>query len=154
MRHERRLPRRLSLTLYGLVLAQAAAIGLAPAQFTPYRSGSTTILEGSWQSCREADGRFAERIYDHVVNGVGQFEVHLGPAREFAIFAGVGDQHRRHDSSANLLRSYIVPMLHNRAKQRWEIPSLNLIFTVTMGGGSRTDCENWYVMLEPLQKKS
>jgi hypothetical protein len=45
-------------------------------------------------------------------------------------------------------------MQHNRAKQRWEIPTLNLVFTVTMGGGSRTDCENWYIILEPLQKKS
>ena len=37
------------------------------------------ILEGNWQSCREADGRYSERVYDHVVNGVGQFEVHMGP---------------------------------------------------------------------------
>jgi hypothetical protein len=137
-----------------LVLVIVCGAAFAGAQFTPYRSGLSTILEGSWESCREADGRFAERVYDHVVNGVGQFEVHLGPAREFAIFPGVRDEHRRHDSSANLLKSYIVPMLHNRAKQRWEIPSLNLVFTVTMGGGSRTDCENWYVLLEPLQKKS
>ena len=45
------------------------------------------ILEGNWQSCQEpATGRYGERVYDHVVNGVGQFEVHLGPRREFAIF--------------------------------------------------------------------
>jgi len=29
-----------------------------------------------------------ERVYDHLVNGVGQFEVHMGPRREFAIFEG------------------------------------------------------------------
>ena len=46
------------------------------------------ILEGNWQSCRERDGQYTERVYDHVVNGVGQFEVHMGPRREFAIFTG------------------------------------------------------------------
>jgi hypothetical protein len=39
-----------------------------------------------------------------------------------------------------------------RAKQRWDIPSLNLAFTVTLAGGSRTDCESWFVLLEPLGK--
>ncbi len=39
-------------------------------------------------------------------------------------------------------------------KQRWEIPSLKLAFTVTLGGGSRTDCESWYILLEPLEKTS
>jgi hypothetical protein len=126
----------------------------ADAQFTPYRSSASTILEGSWESCREGDGRYAERVYDHVVNGVGQFEVHLGPAREFAIFPAVQSEHRAHTSPENLLQGYNVRMQHNRAKQRWEIPSLNLVFTVTMGGGSRTDCENWYIVLEPLQTKS
>jgi hypothetical protein len=154
MRREPRLSRLFLLIIAGLMLVQVGPTTAARAQFTPYRSGTSTILEGSWESCREADGRFAERVYDHVVNGVGQFEVHLGPAREFAIFQGVHDEHRRHDSPANLLKSYNVPMLHNRAKQRWEVASLNLVFTVTMGGGSRTDCENWYVLLEPLQKKS
>jgi hypothetical protein len=43
-------------------------------------------------------------------------------------------------------------MEHNLAKQRWEIPSLMLAFTVTLGGGSRTDCEAWYVLLEPLDR--
>jgi hypothetical protein len=128
--------------------------GPAAGQFTPSPSTVSAILEGSWESCRESDGRFAERVYDHVVNGVGQFEVHLGPAREFAIFPSVQPAHRSHNSPENLLKDYNVRMEHNRAKRRWELPSLNLVFSVTMGGGSRTDCENWYVVLEPLQKKS
>jgi len=41
-----------------------------------------------------------------------------------------------------------------RAKQRWEVPSLKLVFSVTLGGGSRTDCESWYILLEPLEKTS
>jgi hypothetical protein len=31
---------------------------------------------------------------------------------------------------------------------------LNLAFTVTLGGGSRTDCESWFIVLEPLKKTS
>jgi hypothetical protein len=89
-----------------------------------------------------------------VVNGVPQFEVHLGPRREFAIFTGVQDEHREHDSPDNLLKPFRVAMDAGRAKQRWEVPSLNLVFTVTLAGGSRTDCDSWFLLLEPLEKTS
>jgi hypothetical protein len=130
----------------GLVAVQAAP------QFTSYSRDSKNILEGSWQSCREDDGRYTERVYDHVVNGVGRFEVHMGPRDEFAIFKGVQDEHRDHASADNLLRPYRVVMEAGRAKQRWEIPSLELVFTVTLAGGSRSDCETWFVLAEPLRK--
>jgi hypothetical protein len=138
----------------------AAAIGAclaveaAAAQFVPFSHDTRNILEGHWQSCRERDGQYSERVYDHVVNGVPQFEVHMGPRRQFAIFKGVQDEHRDHDSPENLLKPYNVPFEANRAKQRWEIPSLNLAFTATMSGGSRTDCESWFILLEPLEKTS
>lgn len=126
----------------------------ASAQWVSYNSDPRNILEGNWQSCPESTGRYAERIYDHVVNGVPQFEVHLGPRREFAIFATVQDEHREHDSPGNLLVPYRVLMQGTRARQYWEIPSLKLSFTVTLGGGSTTDCESWYVVLKPLEKTS
>ena len=66
----------------------------AEAQFTPFSHDTRNILEGTWQSCRERDGQYSERVYDHAVSGVSKFEVHLGPRREFAIFAGVQDAHR------------------------------------------------------------
>jgi hypothetical protein len=122
--------------------------------FRTFSADTSKILEGNWQSCRENDGQYAERVYDHVVNGVGKFEVHLGPRREFAIFKGVQDAHRDHESPDNLLKPYRVPMDAGRAKQRWEVPSLNLAFTVTLAGGSRTDCESWFIVLEPLEKTS
>jgi hypothetical protein len=135
------------------LLALLCGVSLSAAQeFISYSSNPRHILEGSWQSCPDGRGQFAERVYDHVVNGVGQFEVHLGPRREFAVFKGVQDEHRRHDSPENLLSPYRVRMENNLAKQRWEIPSLMLAFTVTLGGGSRTDCEAWYILLEPLDK--
>ncbi len=138
------------------VAAAAEAVVQDPeSRFNSTSSGLQKILEGNWQSCQEAGvGRYGERVYDHVVNGVGQFEVHLGPRREFAIFRGVQDAHREHGSPDNLLEPYRVLLQGTRATQRWEVPSLNLVFTVTLGGGSRTDCESWFILLEPLKKTS
>jgi hypothetical protein len=142
-----------SWLLIGLVASTVVlAAAAAGPQFTSYSHDSRNILEGSWQSCREDDGRYTERIYDHVVNGVGRFEVHMGPRDEFAIFKGVQDMHREHASADNLLRPYRVVMEAGRAKQRWEIPSLDLAFTATLAGGSRSDCETWFVLAEPLRK--
>jgi hypothetical protein len=138
------------------VLALTALLVARPAapQFTSFTHGTRSILEGNWQSCREADGRYSERVYDHVVNGVGRFEVHLGPRREFAIFKGVQEEHRDHNSPDNLLTPHVVQLEAGRAKHRWEIPSLNLAFTVTLAGGSRMECESWFIVLERLEKTS
>jgi hypothetical protein len=140
-----------------LAVASVALIFVARparAQFTSYPRSSHNILEGNWQSCREPDGRYSERVYDHVVNGVAKFEVHMGPRREFAIFDGVQDEHRNHDSPANLLRPYRLEVEGNLASHEWKIPSLNLVFMATLSGGSRGDCESWYVLLAPLGKAS
>ncbi len=137
-------------------LASIVLLTARPAspQFTSFTHNSRAILEGNWQSCRENDGRYSERVYDHVVGGVGQFEVHMGPRREFAIFSGVQDEHRGHESPENLLKPFRLELLAGRAQQRWEIPSLDLAFTVVLAGGSRTDCESWFITLEPLEKTS
>jgi hypothetical protein len=152
----RALSARGSWLLTGLVAAlMLGAPRIAAPQFTPFPNDPHHILEGNWQSCLQREGYYGERVYDHVVNGVGQFEVHMGPRREFAIFKGVQDEHRRHDSPDNLLApKFRVALEAGRAKQQWEIPSLNLRFTVTLAGGSRTDCESWFILLEPLQKTS
>ena len=152
----RALSARGSWLFIGLVAALVLGAPRAAApQFTPFPNDPHHILEGNWQSCLQRDGGYSERVYDHVVNGVAQFEVHMGPRREFAIFKGVQDEHRRHDSPDNLLQpNFRVTLEAGRAKQQWEIPSLNLRFTVTLAGGSRTDCESWFILLEPLQKTS
>jgi hypothetical protein len=41
-----------------LSAAFVLAAGPASPQFTPFAHGAATSLEGSWQSCREADGSF------------------------------------------------------------------------------------------------
>jgi hypothetical protein len=136
------------------VAAAAAAVSAAP-QYRSTSSDPRHILEGHWQSCQDPPGGpYTERVYDHVVNGVGQFEVHLGPRREFAIFKGVQDEHRGHDSPENLLKPFRVPLEGTRGSRRWDVPSLNLRFTVTLGGGSRTDCESWFILLEKLDAPS
>jgi len=141
--------------LAAVALAVVCLSRTADAQlFRSFSGDPKNILEGNWQSCLESDGRYSERVYDHVVNGVGQFEVHLGPKDEFAIFKGVQDEHRDHASPENLLKPFVVPVVANRAKQVWDIPSLDLTFTVTLAGGSRTDCESWFILLEPARKPS
>ena len=95
----------------------------AAAQFVSLPGNPRNILEGNWQSCQEpGSSGYAERVYDHVVNGLGQYEVHLGPRREFAIFKGIQDDHRPHNSPDNLLKPYQVAMQGTRARQRWEMP--------------------------------
>ncbi len=139
------------------VLAIACGAGEVSlqAQFVSQPSSPRNVLEGNWQSCQVPyGGPYDEQVYDHVVNGEGQYEVHLGPRREFAIFRGVQNEHRDHASPDNLLQPFRVPADGARGNQRWEIPSLNLAFSVTLGGGGRTDCESWYILLEPLKPES
>ena len=147
---------RVAWLLTGLCVASAAAALAAPqvSQFTPFSNEARNILEGNWQSCRESDGQYGERVYDHVTGPGGVFELHMGPRREFALFGGVQDAHRDHDAAENLLKPYRVPLESGRAKQRWEVPSLNLVLTATLAGGSRTDCESWFIVLAPLEKTS
>jgi hypothetical protein len=143
------------IVLLGSILWGDSRPAAAQTQFVASSGDRRHILEGNWQSCQEGGGAYSERVYDHVVNGVAQFEVHLGPRREFAIFKDVQDEHRDHNAPENLLKPYRVLVQGQfRAAQRWEIPSLSLVFSVSMGGGSRTDCESWYILLEPLDKTS
>src|SRR5213082_465408 len=125
--------------LTGILATGFLSAGRADAQlFRSFSNDSRHILEGNWQSCRDRDGQYAERVYDHVVNGVPKFEVHMGPKREFAIFDGVQDAHREHSSSANLLKPYRLDVEVNLASHEWKIPSLSLVFTVSLAGGSRS----------------
>jgi hypothetical protein len=66
----------------------------------------------------------------------------------------VQEEHRSHASSDNLLVPYRVVMQDGRAAHKWAIPSLNLRFTVALAGGSRTDCDSWFITLEPIDKTS
>ena len=130
----------------GVVLA--AMLGAAPAfaQFVSTGERLRALLEGNWQSCREHDGKYSERVYDNTLPGIGPFELHLGPYHEFALFRGIQESHRDHTSPDNLLSPFNVEVEANRARQNWETAGLRL--EVSLGGGARDDCESWFVTLK------
>jgi hypothetical protein len=131
-------------------LAVAGCLGVAPfahAQlFRPFSDHRDALLEGNWQSCRESDGQYAERVYDGRWAGLPPFELHLGPDHEFAIYRGIQNEHRDHSSADNLLKPYNVQIRANAARQTWDVDGLHL--EVSLAGGSREDCESWYVTLK------
>jgi hypothetical protein len=137
------------------MMAVAACLGaatLAPAQFTSFNDRSRAMLEGNWQSCREADSQYSERVYDGRWPGLPPFELHLGPYHDFALFMGVQDEHRDHASAENLLRPHTVELRANRAAQAWDAGGFH--FEVALSGGSREECESWFVRLQPLTSSS
>jgi len=130
----------------GVVLA--AIVGVAPAfaQFVSTGERLSALLEGNWQSCREHDGKYSERVYDNNLPGIGPFELHLGPYHEFALFRGIHESHRDHTSQDNLLSPFNVEVEANRARQTWVTAGLRL--EVSLGGGARDDCESWFLTLK------
>lgn len=122
------------------------AATLSRAQFTSFNDPSHAMLEGNWQSCREADGQYGERVYDGKWPGLGPFELHMGPYHEFALFRGIQDAHRDHTSAGNLLRPFNIELQGNSAKHSWEAAGLRL--DVALAGGSREQCESWFVSLK------
>ena len=119
---------------------------LGRAQFTSFTDHATAILEGNWQSCREDGGNYSERVYDGKWTGIGPFELHMGPYHEFALFRGIQDGHREHNSADNLLRPFNIELTGNSARQTWDVAGVHL--EVTLAGGSREQCESWYVTLK------
>jgi hypothetical protein len=138
----------------GIAVAGCLAIApLAQAQlFRPFSDHRSALLEGNWQSCREANGEYAERVYDGKWPGLPAFELHMGPYHEFGLFRGIQDEHRDHESSQNLLKPYNVELRANAARQTWDIEGLHL--EVALSGGSREDCESWYVTLKRSETTS
>jgi hypothetical protein len=122
----------------------AATLGRAQL-FRPFTDRSHSLLEGNWQSCREGDGKYAERVYDGRWQGLEPFELHMGPYHEFALFRGIQDYHRDHDSDNNLLKPHKLDIVANNAKHSWDVSGLHL--EVVLAGGSREECESWFVTL-------
>ena len=72
------------------------------------------------------DGHYSERVYDGKWPGIGPFELHLGPFREFAFFRGIQDEHRDHNSTDNLLKPYNLEVRANAARQSWDVAGMHL----------------------------
>ena len=127
------------------VVACLGPAALGQAQFRPFSDHSRALLEGNWQSCRESDGEFSERVYDGRWPGMAPFELHMGPFHEFALFRGIQDEHRDHNSPANLLKPFTLPLQGSSVRHAWNAAGLHL--EVVLAGGSRGDCESWFVTL-------
>ncbi len=128
-----------ALTAAGCLAIAAAGF----AQFTSFNDRTRAMLEGNWQSCREADGQYSERVFDARVPGLGPFELHMGPYHEFALFKGIQETHRDHSSPENLLHPYNVAATGVTARQSWAVAGLSL--DVALAGGSREECESWFI---------
>jgi hypothetical protein len=146
----RRAPRLVISAMSTALMLGTAALG--DAQFTPFNDRSRAMLEGNWQSCRESDGGYSERIYDGKWPGLPPFELHLGPFRDFALFQGIDEEHRDHDSGANLLVPHTVDLELNRGGHTWDVAGLHV--EVVLSGGSREECESWYVRMVPINSSS
>ena len=70
----------------------------------------------------------------------------MGPYHEFALFRGIQDDHRDHQTADNLLKPSTVEMIANRARQSWVAAGLHI--DVSLAGGSRDDCESWFVSVK------
>src|SRR5947209_3617339 len=141
------------LRIAGLtVVVCFSAATLGRAQFTSHNDRSRAMLEGNWQSCRESDGQYSERVYDGRWAGLDPFELHMGPYHEFALYRGIQDEHRAHKSAENLLKPYNIEMKANGARHSWDVNSMHL--EVVLAGGSREDCESWYVTLKRTETTS
>jgi len=130
----------------GFTAAFLGAAVFSHAQFRPFSDHTRALLEGNWQSCRESDGQYGERVYDGKWPGLAPFELHLGPYHEFALFRGIQDEHRDHASADNLLKPSNVELRGTSAKQTWNVQGFHL--EVALAGGSREECESWFITLK------
>lgn len=122
------------------------------AQWTPQPTGrAKEILRGNWQSCLEDDGEtYTERAYEYRPSPSQPvaWEFHMGPHDEFALFRGSSPMEQGHDTRLNLLRPayHVFDVETFRGDRTWT--ALNLWINVVAAGGSRTDCQSFYVLIE------
>lgn len=112
--------------------------------------GSRDLLYGNWQSCLDDMG-YQERIVDFKRGQPGvylPFELHMGPQNDFAVMAGVHDEHRPHD----LTRwHWEMPRWTTGKALHVMVQELRLQLDVTRAGGSREECESYVVHLRRTQ---
>lgn len=125
------------------------------------------ILKGNWQSCKQEHVLFtpefqvvsgyAERIFDYDVNGVWKWSFHMGPYHEFALYKASKDptqinyDNHDHTQVTNLLGpGYTVTPDYSRGRREWSILDLRLHVSVVMAGGSRDDCESFFVLIRRI----
>jgi hypothetical protein len=111
--------------------------------------GPETLSEGTWESCQQDDGDFAEKALDYKINGKPWFEIHYGPRDEFAIFAGNTDEHIAHNDDLNLLKPafHYDDVLTVAGGRNWSIASLGIHLNVIRLQG-HLDCYTYVTKIE------
>jgi hypothetical protein len=139
-----------------VVVTAASFFGVvkpARPQFTPFSDHRVALLEGNWQSCREQDGQYSERVFEGRFPGLTPFELHLGPYHEFALFSGIEQAHRDHSGADNLLQPHTVEVAGvTTAHHQWQTAGVQ--FEAALAGGSRDECESWFITLKRLDSLS
>lgn len=118
---------------------------LLVAQIAFWQPVQTPVLhQGSWQSCDHE-----ERVLEHRVNGQLLWEMHLGPDDEFALYRTSVDGEHDHASSENLLGSaFHYEAMQSRSGRTWTVLALRLWINVVRAGGSRDECQAYWVRIE------
>ncbi len=110
------------------------------------------ILQGNWQSCLQDDGAYGERAYDIKIRGRYIAVLHLGPRDEFALYRPATDPsgEHSHETEDNLLGpAFRVSDVETwRGKRQWAVRSLHLWISIVRAGGSRDDCDSFYIRIE------
>jgi len=107
--------------------------------------GSDALLEGSWQSCLQTDGSgdYAEVAWDYYDPSTRTplFELHLGPRNEFSLFKGV-----RYSTAIRHVEVALDPVTV-------DVAELNLRLDIRRAGGSRDECESFFLTVRRLHKE-
>jgi hypothetical protein len=147
------LPGALALHRVVCVDGRAAGAQRRSSLLHAFHHDPRKILEGNWYSCRESDGSTASA--STTTSSTAAASSKCTSARAASSRSSRACRTRTAITNRpTTLQAVPRRDGHGRAKQRWEIPSLNLAFTVTLAGGSRTDCESWFIVLEPIEKTS
>jgi len=113
------------------------------------------ILNGVWQSCRETEGGYAERIYEYRILGKYQWEFHMGPYHEFGLYRQPQPDDHQHDTPSNLLKPdyHIIPHVWNSnlIDNDWNVPTLKLTVSAHAAGGSLDDCETVIIRITKVE---
>lgn len=105
------------------------------------------ILSGNWQSCREVDGEYGERIWDYVHAGQWNFEFHMGPYHDFALYRIAQDEkNHSHADDINELTPHEIVLVNNHGRQTWRLR--DMIITASIAGGASERCESFFVQIE------